>query len=430
MSTLYASLNMQKNEECSKKAMDSLSAKEIVRNDYRNIQANHILQIGGWVEIIKDNQVIHIIGDQKDNIKNYGIDNLPDLMQNYILDYDISMIPFIGENGEKYYCIVKIPILAYFAQIFPNINIDFWKSLMLTVIFLFVTNGCIIYYFIRRFSRPLKEIKNGIKSMTDGKTYVQLQFHASQEFEEIKNAFNYMVHKINVANEEKRRGEERKKKMLCDISHDIKTPMTSIIGYSKALVEQQPTQINQKLFASYIYRKSIQLDRLIQDLFDFAKLDSPLYTLQVSKTDLVEIIQETVAIYYGEIEEKKFKLRLAFPDSPVNLNLDVYQIARVIGNIIINTLKYNPEGTTVSISIEDKGETVALKITDNGIGIREEVKNCIFDEFVRGDTARGSDGGSGLGLAIAKKIVELHKGHITVDSKLNEGTTFTIIFRR
>ncbi|HDX9589379.1 TPA: HAMP domain-containing histidine kinase [Bacillus pseudomycoides] len=376
----------------------------------------NIVTKGGWIEIIRDEHMIYTVGKKEDS------GNSPQYSNDFTgLMFGIG--PFIGEDGHSYQCIVKFPEQHGAGGLSTRI----WQALLLAITFFLIANGIVIFLSIRKLSKPLKEIKQGIKGMTEENKTVQLDFRTYREIEEIKDAFNYMVIELKQANEEKRKSEESKKRMLRDISHDIKTPMTSIMGYSKTLVEQTIEQEKQKLYLNYIYHKSSQLNKLIENLFYFTKLDSPSYELQLEKEDFTEFIKETIVIYYGEIEEKDFVLDLLIPDEPIYLTIDVRQMQRAIGNIIANALKYNPVQTILSIILRKENEMIIIQITDNGVGMNEDVTNGIFQEFVRGDAARSNDGGSGLGLAISKRIIELHNGHITVKSKLNEGTTFTIL---
>ncbi|KAB2494312.1 HAMP domain-containing histidine kinase [Bacillus cereus] len=423
----YVFVNILNGNGINQEAVRAISAREIVRSDYKNIQAEALLKLGGWVEIVKNEQTVYTIGEKKDALKKYGIDNLVYSIRSPFSTYEIDIAPFIGEDGEKYYCIVKVPLTEFLLTIVPDINYKILNNILLSVLFCFLINGCVIFFFIRKFSKPLKIIRNGIKSMTETQNYAPLTFNSYKEIEEIKYVFNHMVDRLNTNNQERKSSDERKKRMLCDISHDIRTPMTSIIGYSKTLAEQQLTPEKQKLFAGYVYSKSLQLGKLIENLFNFAKLDSPSYKLQLQKEDLIEFIKEIIVSYYGEIEEKEFHLNTFFPKHPVYLNLDSQLMKRAIGNIIVNALKYNPKQTSISISLKDEVESTIIEIADNGIGISPIVIKCIFDEFVRGDTTRSSDGGSGLGLAISKRIIELHQGYIIVDSTLNRGTTFSIV---
>ncbi|MBE7147151.1 HAMP domain-containing histidine kinase [Bacillus mycoides] len=423
----YILMRLSSGIDVNNESFSTASATDIVRSDYKNIRADATLKIGGWVEIVKNEHIVYTIGEKKDNVTAYNLDTLHQyLNEAKSSDYGIDIAPFIGEDGDQYYCIIKYPTKGFFSNVFTNLGTYTWQGLLLAALFFLIANGCVIFLSIRKLAKPLEAIKQGIRDMTEGHRSVQLDFHTYQEIEEIKNAFNYMVHELEIANEEKMRMEESKKRMLRDMSHDIKTPMTSIIGYSKTLIEQPLEQDKQKLYLSYIYRKSLQLDKLIQDLFQFTKLDSPSYELQLKKEDFVEFIKETIVIYYGEIEEKEFELNIDIPEHPIYLHLDIRQMERAIGNIIANALKYNPAQTVLFISLKEETENIKIQITDNGIGMSPEVTQRIFHEFVRGDKARSSDGGSGLGLAISKRIIELHNGNITVDSKLDRGTIFTI----
>ncbi|MDH4423798.1 MULTISPECIES: cell wall metabolism sensor histidine kinase WalK [Bacillus cereus group] len=375
----------------------------------------NIVERDGWIEIIRDGHMIYTVGKKEDS------GDLPQYSNDFTgLKFAIG--PFIGEDGHSYQCIVKFPEKHGEWGLITRI----WPALLLAITFFLIANGIVIFLSIRKLSKPLKEIKQGIKGMTEENKTVQLDFRTYREIEEIKDAFNYMVIELGQANEEKRKSEESKKKMLRDISHDIKTPMTSIMGYSKTLVEQTIEQEKQKLYLNYIYHKSSQLNKLIENLFYLTKLDTS-YELQLKKENFTELMKETIVIYYGEIEEKDFELDLLIPDEPIYLNIDARQMQRAIGNIIANALKYNPVQTILSIILRKENEMIIIQITDNGVGMNEDVTNGIFHEFVRGDAARSNDGGSGLGLAISKRIIELHNGHITVNSKLNEGTTFTIL---
>ncbi|MFJ8120005.1 histidine kinase dimerization/phospho-acceptor domain-containing protein [Bacillus mycoides] len=238
-------------ESINSELRQSTIAKEIVRSDYKNIQADAILKKGGWIEITENNRIIYTIGEKKDTITNYGVDTLEDFII-AILDYTTNTTPFTGDDGKEYYCIVKIPDRAYVFSALPNLDATMLRRMLFAILFFFVLNGCTIYFVVRKFLRPLKIIKSGIKNITDKEHYIPLNFNSCREVEEVKHVFNQMVHTLNTMNKERRENEERRKRMLCDISHDIRTPMTSIIGYSKALVEEKLT-LEKKNFFQVIF---------------------------------------------------------------------------------------------------------------------------------------------------------------------------------
>ncbi|WP_237979821.1 HAMP domain-containing sensor histidine kinase [Bacillus thuringiensis] len=410
-------------------ALLNIEAKDIVQSNYKEIRGDAVLKAGGWIEIIQNNKVVHVIGEKQDAVTEYTLNNLQHYMntdETNSQDYSMNITPFTGNDEQPYFCIVKLPQQEATKKLFENIGVYAFQAFGIAFVFFLCVNSLLLFFSIRKLSRPMKKIQIGIKKMTEGDYSNKLQFQTYHEIEEIKNAFNYMAHELQIAQEEKIKSEENKKRLLRDITHDIRTPMTSIAGYSKALVDHSMDEQQQKKYLTYIHDKSLQLDNLIQDLLHFTKLDNPVYKLDRQPEDITEFIKETIVTYYGEIEAKNFALDLQLLEHPSIIQLDRKQMERAIGNIIINALKYNPIGTKLTISLSETEDTITLQIQDDGVGIPSDTINRIFLEFVRGDAARSSDGGSGLGLAISKRIIELHHGEITAQSETDTGTRFII----
>ncbi|MGE6344573.1 HAMP domain-containing sensor histidine kinase [Bacillus mycoides] len=407
----------------------NIEAKDIAQSNYKEIQGDAVLKAGGWIEIVQHNKVVHVIGEKHDAVTEYTLNNLQHYINNdetNSQDYSFNIAPFTGNDGKSYFCIVKLPQQEATKRLFENIGIYALQAFGISFVFFLCVNSFLLFFSIRKLSRPMKEIQIGIKQMTKGNYSNKLQFQTYHEIEEIKDAFNYMAHELQIAQEEKIKSEENKKRLLRDITHDIRTPMTSIAGYSKALVDHSMDAQKQKKYLTYIHDKSLQLDNLIQDLLHFTKLDSPVYKLELQSEDFTEFIKETIVLYYGEIEAKNFALDLQLLEHQITIQLDRKQMERAIGNIIINALKYNPIGTKLTIALSETEEAITLQIQDDGVGIHPDIINHVFLEFVRGDAARTSDGGTGLGLAISKRIIELHHGEITAQSEINAGTCFII----
>ncbi|WP_238533138.1 sensor histidine kinase [Bacillus methanolicus] len=233
---------------------------------------------------------------------------------------------------------------------------------------------------------------------------------------------------LEIKNQEKTLIEESKKRMLADISHDLKTPMTTIQGYSKALYEGiVDDQEQAKKYIKYIYDKSMRVTTLIDELFMFSKLDSPDYPINREEKDICEFYREVIVGYYDLFAEKEMQLSIDIPTDKILYPFDQKLLYRAISNILENTIKYNPEKTIVFIRLRKLKDYLTIEIGDNGIGIRDEIANNLFEPFVRGDKSRINDGGSGLGLAITKKIVELHLGKLYLDTKPIRGKTNFII---
>ncbi|MEH7385542.1 HAMP domain-containing sensor histidine kinase [Bacillus sp. JJ1521] len=250
----------------------------------------------------------------------------------------------------------------------------------------------------------------------------------SIKYKEMSEVLRRTADELEHKNREMTRLEESKKQMLADISHDLKTPITTIQGYSKALYEGVVTDEEQtKKYLTYIYDKSIRVTSLIDELFMFSKLDSPDVPIKKENIDICEFYRGVIAEHFDVFEEKDMELEIDIPDSKLIYSFDPKLLNRAISNLLQNTNKYNPENTEIYLRLRQSEEKIYIEVGDDGVGISEDIARTLFDPFVRGDKSRMNDGGSGLGLAITKKIVELHNGTIHVDTTPNRGKTNFII---
>ncbi|MDE7427861.1 MAG: HAMP domain-containing histidine kinase, partial [Lachnospiraceae bacterium] len=192
--------------------------------------------------------------------------------------------------------------------------------------------------------------------------------------------------------------------LLSDIAHDIKTPITAICGYSRALAEGVAEEEKRQEYLDVIYAKSMRIDALISLLFEYVKLESEGYELHRERGDLAELLREMTALLYTEFEERQMSLVLEIPDEEVFLEMDSVQMGRAITNLLTNAVRYGKEGGRVLVRLFGYEITVA----DEGESVEPAFAEHIFDPFTRADAARSSQGGSGLGLGISHKRVEMH----------------------
>ena len=428
--------------------------KEFINNKYKEV----ILSNKGWIEVVKNGEVKAIIGNKKDKIMKYKVDeNGPELLfidntyeenynfeddvdkyksnEDYInndnLGYQISSIPHEYEMNTYY--VIKIPyknISNEEAEVKINrtkIKIYTLSIIPSAIVFIFIMGSC-LYFSIKSIKKPLKEIEKRIEDIRNNDLESRIEFSSYKEMNEIKDAFNYMSEEMRITNIKKSEIEESKKKMIRDISHDIKTPLTSIMGYSKAIIDKQSMSEEERVvYLKYIYKKTLRINNLTNELFKYIELDSGNYKLNKVKQDYCEFMREVISIYYKDIEDKKFNLEIDISEEEILLEFDNKNLERALENLIINAIKYNNENTTLKISVKKEDNKIVTIIEDDGIGIDKNLCCNIFDEFVRGDESRDSSGGSGLGLAITKKIVNLHDGEISLNSDINKGCKFTII---
>ena len=203
--------------------------------------------------------------------------------------------------------------------------------------------------------------------------------------------------------------EKRRNLMLSDIAHDLRTPITTIAGYAKALNDGMVADEQKKReYLEAIQNKSQRMNNLINLLYEYVKLDSDNFSLKKEKVDLAEFLRENAALLYSDVEEKGMELVVDIPETPCVVEIDPLQMSRVITNLINNSIRHNEPGTTITIELKDILYNREIIISDDGTPIEESIADHIFEPFSVGDTSRRTKGGSGLGLSIAKRIVEMH----------------------
>ena len=229
--------------------------------------------------------------------------------------------------------------------------------------------------------------------------------------------------KVNqsIIKEAKRLAKERNA-LFANIAHDLKNPISSVLGFARALESGTVKEEEQSLILHTICEKSLQIDEMIQKMFQYAKLEADGYSLQCKKVDLCSILREVLALQYSEIEEKDMELELAIPEQCVWKEVDVAEFSRVIRNLISNAVRHNEKETKIFVALKQEKSCVKIIVADSGVEIPPEQRQTIFEPFQCSDESRVAKDGSGLGLAIAKQIVHLHRGKIYIEDKI-EGYT-------
>lgn len=206
--------------------------------------------------------------------------------------------------------------------------------------------------------------------------------------------------------------EQKRNLMLSDIAHDLRTPITTVNGYAKALSDGLVPQDRQQEYLDAIMSKSQRMNELITYLFDYVKTDSVGFQLKTERCDACELVRECVSLSYQDFEDAGMEPEVEIPEEMYMIMADRLQLSRCITNLLNNAIRHNRKNTPVAIVVEKTDKEVQIMVADNGEPIEEEAAKHIFEPFVMGDESRSSKGGSGLGLAIARKIVELHGGSI------------------
>ena len=194
-----------------------------------------------------------------------------------------------------------------------------------------------------------------------------------------------------------------KQRMLADISHDLKTPITVIQGYAKAVSDGLTDKETEKQYLKTIFTKTENLTEMINTFYDYSKLEHPEFSLVREKQDLAEFVREYLADKYNEIDLQGFTLEVEIPEEVMEYSFDGVQLKRVFDNIFSNAFKHNKPGTVIYFTLQQTDKTIRMEIGDNGTGIPKEIQENLFEPFTVGDDSRNNKQGSGLGLAVAKK---------------------------
>lgn len=225
--------------------------------------------------------------------------------------------------------------------------------------------------------------------------------------------------------------EQMRKDFLANVSHELKTPITSIKGFSETLLDgaMENQQLREK-FLNIILKESDRMQVLIEDLLDLSKIEQQGFQLNMAAVDMKEMLEEIRVMLENKAMDKEIHLQLNTGKN-VFVTGDAGRLKQVFINLINNAILYTPAGGDVSVELFDDADYAYVKVCDTGIGIRKEEIPRIFERFYRVDKARSRNtGGTGLGLSIVKHLVEAHEGIITVDSEIGKGTTFTVALRK
>ncbi|MCR4956161.1 MAG: HAMP domain-containing histidine kinase [Lachnospiraceae bacterium] len=261
--------------------------------------------------------------------------------------------------------------------------------------------------------KPLNLLDKAIKTFEEGDV-PSLPATRRREYMEIFESFSKMVDKLTKSEETRKRLEEERSQLFANLTHDLKTPITVIVGYSKAICDGLIPDNEMQMYFESIYQKAAHLSDLITAFAEYSKLEHPEFVLDTKPMDLCEVFRVYLAKLYGQLEIEGFKLVAEIPEKSLYCMLDEFHFTRVLENIVGNSIKYNSSGTTIFVKLEEKEEHIEMYLGDDGCGIPENIKENVFHAFSVGSAARNGAEGVGLGLAVARKIVESHNGTITL----------------
>lgn len=316
-----------------------------------------------------------------------------------------------------------------------NVIYEFFAiEVVLLLIILVITNSMLTFLVSKSIIKPLEKLKNSAILIKSGNLNFQLNNNAKDEIGELSRAFEDMRYRLKESVELQLQYENNRKELISNISHDLKTPVTAIKGYVEGIKDGIPdTPEKMEKYINTIYIKTINMDKLIDELFLFSKLDLKRVPFNFEKVDILEYLTDCMVELKFDLEKKNINITLVNElKEKVYVIADREKLKRVIINIVENSVKYmNKDVGEICIRVSEEEEKVSISFKDNGMGISKEALQYIFDRFYRADPSRNiSTGGSGLGLAISKRIIEEHGGNIRAESDEKSGTSIIFTLKK
>ncbi|AEM79900.1 MULTISPECIES: sensor histidine kinase [Thermoanaerobacter] len=275
----------------------------------------------------------------------------------------------------------------------------------------------LISYTSSKISQPLKEMSLAVQQVAKGNFSARVQHKEEDEIGDLAKSFNVMAKELEQL-------EDMRKDFVANVSHELRSPLTSIQGYIDGILDGTIPKEKACDYLKIVQKETRRMSRLINDFLEMTKLESGQFPLNKTEFDINELIRLAVIKFEKRIVEKDLTVKVDFEEDRRIVIADKDKIEQVLTNLIDNAIKFSKEKGIIHIFTEIKDDKAFITIKDNGIGISPEDQEHIWDRFYKADKSRGKDG-AGLGLYIVKRIINAHNEEIWVESELGKGTAFT-----
>lgn len=343
----------------------------------------------------------------------------------------VNRVTFECSNGKE----GRLYIVTHIEHIVPQVRNMVIIFLVCLAAILVAASGCISVWVYRGLVTPVRKLKEATHNIAEGNLDFTLQSNRHDEIGELINDFEVMRKRLRDSAEEKIQNDKESRELISNISHDLKTPMTAIKGYVEGIMDgiaDTPEKMDR--YVRTIYNKTVDMDKLINELTLYSKIDANKIPYNFNKINVAQYFEDCVSELKVELDSRNIELGyFNYADKSSVIIADPEQLKRVINNIISNSVKYmsSDRKGIINIRISDVDDFVQFEIEDNGKGIAQKDVQYIFDRFYRTDASRNSaQGGSGIGLSIVKKIISDHGGQIWATSKEGTGTVMHFVLRK
>ena len=396
-------------------------------SNYKYINIDELKKNNATIEVVDSNfNVVDSMGAESNKKQHYSKEEISKLLDKPSREIDIKTKKIVDDKGEEYTVIYK--------QKFSREQMDEMRTEMLMYNVVFVvcslaTSVVFMLLFARSVYKPIKEgyllIQNNISKTPLDHTHVDTRKVYLEETKEVLISYNNMLDEMDKARKEKQEALSQSNRLISNLSHDLKSPVTILKGYSDILMQEELSSEDEMKYFASINESANHLGELVNLLFEQVKFQYSDYSLDLTKVDLNEFLRTICASYYSIFEKEGFEVEIDIPEEPYFMEIDTVHMKRTFNNILENCLSHNSAPVAVCVSASTENGHYVIRFKDNGIGVSEENKEKIFEPFFQEDASRNKRH-SGLGLSIAKQVVERHGGTIKLLSEKGYKTVFEI----
>jgi signal transduction histidine kinase len=342
--------------------------------------------------------------------------------------FSVAHISIMGSDGCYLYVILESQQYDEVAGMLAESYII--KNAMIGLFIVILTTTFLGLLVFRLLTYRLTNVTNTVVAFEHGQLDERVNVRSNDELGTLASSFNQMADTIVANMDDIKQVDRLRRELIANVSHDLRSPLASIQGYLETIQykDEEKTLSDEERTKYYniVLRNTKKLGNLIAELFELSKLDAKNVQPDLEPVSIAELAQDVVMQFQPQANAKSIVLQANLPDEPLKLvNADIALMERAISNLIDNAIKNTPEGGMVNLTPANAGDRVIVKITDTGFGISDDQIARIFDRFYQVDGSRSPGNGAGLGLSIAQKILELHGAKLSVQSALNQGTTFS-----
>lgn len=336
---------------------------------------------------------------------------------NFFGNYDTDVLsvfaPITSDYKVKGYVVIICDMAAIDASCNSLLNISY-----ITLIILFLLSGIVLIFFTEMVYKPLKKITHATEQYASGNMHYEFQVESEDEIGYLAACLNYMASEIA-------RAEDDQKKFVANVSHDFRSPLTSIHGYLKAMLDGTiPPELYEK-YLNIVLNETERLTKLTNSLLTLNNLNTKGILLDRTDFDINQVIRGTAAAFEGACRQKTIAIEVILTGNEMYVHADMEKIQQVLYNLIDNAIKFSHSNSVIKIETSEKNSKLFISVKDSGIGIPKDDLKMIWDRFYKSDLSRGKDKkGTGLGLSIVKEIINAHNENINVISTEGAGSEF------